>query len=321
MYQYTLKFRPTAQHANADALSRLPLPEMPENVPVPGEFVLLIDQLADAPISATQLKSLTAKDPLLAKVLQFIRYGWPNSVNDADLKPYFVKTWELTELDGCIIWCSRVLIPPQARDHILAELHGGHPGGARMKSLARRFVWLPGMDQQIEETVRNCLDCQQSQPAPPVAPLCSWRWPTRPWSRIHIDFAGPMDNRTFLVIIDAHSKWLEVIPMNSTSATATIQALRTTFSQFGLPESIVSDNGPQFTSSEFSQFVTSMAFATSEFRLITHPRMVSRNVQCRHLRKALRNFQRAQFQIDFLDFYFPTVLPHKRQLRYHQLSY
>ena len=56
------------------------------------------------------------------------------------------------------------------------------------------------------------------------------------------------------LIIVAHSKWLEVIPMNSTSATATIQALRTTFSQFGLPESIVSDNGPQFTSSEFSQF-------------------------------------------------------------------
>ena len=93
------------------------------------------------------------------------------------MKPYFTKRWELTELDGCITWYSRVLISPQAREHILAELYGGHPSGARMKSLACRFVWWPGMDQQIEETVKECAECQQSQASPPVAPLCSWQWP------------------------------------------------------------------------------------------------------------------------------------------------
>ena len=72
-------------------MSRLPLPEMPENVPIPGEFVLLIDHLAEAPITAAQLKAWTAKDPLLTKVLHFIRNGWPNSVDNADMKPYFVK--------------------------------------------------------------------------------------------------------------------------------------------------------------------------------------------------------------------------------------
>ena len=110
------------------------------------------------------------------------------------------------------------------------------------------------MAWQIKETVLNCLDCQQSQPAPPDAHLCSWQWPTQPWSRIHIDFAGPMENRTFLLIIDTYSMWLDIITMNSTSSTSTIQALRTIVSQFGLPGTIVSDNGPQFTLSEFSQF-------------------------------------------------------------------
>jgi len=104
MYQYTIKFCPPAQHV--DALSRLPLPEVSEDMPVPGEFVLLIDHLAEAPISVTHLKSMTAKDPLLAKILQFIRYDWPNHMKDTDLKPYFAKRWELTELDGCIIWCT-----------------------------------------------------------------------------------------------------------------------------------------------------------------------------------------------------------------------
>ena len=254
MYQYTLQFRPTAQHANADALSRLPLPEKPTSVPLPGELVLLIDHLAEAPITAVQLKTWTAKDKLLSKVLHFIRYGWPNEMVDSEIKPYFIKRWELIELDGCIIWCSRVLIPPPAREHILAELHGGHPGGAKMKSLACKFLWWPGMDRQIEETVKACPECQQSQSAPPVAPLCSWQWPTRPWSRLHIDFAGPMDNLTYLVIIDAHSKWIEVFKMNSTTAIATIEVLRTVFARFGIPESIVSDNGLQFTSSEFTEF-------------------------------------------------------------------
>ena len=68
MCYYTLKFCPAAQHANADALSRLPLPGTPESVPFPGELVLLIDHLAEAPITAVQLKAFTAKDPLLTKV-------------------------------------------------------------------------------------------------------------------------------------------------------------------------------------------------------------------------------------------------------------
>ena len=88
----------------------------------------------------------------------------------------------------------------------LNYMHGGHPGCAKMKSLARRFVWWPGIDQQIEETVKECPECQRSQASPPVARLCSWQWPTRPWSCMHINFAGPMDNLTFLVIVDAHSK-------------------------------------------------------------------------------------------------------------------
>ena len=96
-----------------------------------------------------------------------------------------------------------------------------------MKSLACRFVWWPGMDHQIEETVKTFPECQQAQSASPTALLCSWQWPTQPWSRIHIDYAGPINNQTFLVIVDAHSEWIEVFKMNSTTATATIEVLRT----------------------------------------------------------------------------------------------
>ena len=75
-----------------------------------------------------------------------------------------------------------------------------------------------------------------------------------PWSRIHLDFAGPLDSRYFLVLIDSNSKWLEICVMKNPTTTATISFLRDIFSRFGSPETMVTDNGTQFTSFEFADF-------------------------------------------------------------------
>ena len=80
---YTIQFHLTAQNANADALSRLFLPEKPACVPLPGELVLLINHLAEAPITAAQLKAWTAKDD------HFIRYVWQNRKADSEKKLVF----------------------------------------------------------------------------------------------------------------------------------------------------------------------------------------------------------------------------------------
>ena len=83
----------------------------------------------------------------------------------------------------------------------------------------------------------------------------SWEWPGQPWSRIHIDYAGLHKGEMFLVIVDAYSKWLDVHIMKSTTSTATIEKLREVFATRGLPRTVVSDNGPQFTSAEFAEFM------------------------------------------------------------------
>ena len=80
-------------------------------------------------------------------------------------------------------------------------------------------------------------------------------WPAKPWKHIHIDFAGPFLGKNFLVVVDAHSKWAEVIEMSSTTSSKTIVELRKLFSAYGLPEQIVSDNGPQFVAEEFATFL------------------------------------------------------------------
>ena len=115
-------------------------------------------------------------------------------------------------------------------------------------------MWWPGIDQSIEKPTKSCSGCQHHQKMPKAAPLHPWEWPSSPWQRLHIDFAGPFLETMFLVVIDAHSKWPEVIPMSSTTTSKTMEALRSIFARFGVPEQIISDNGPQFISHKFQMF-------------------------------------------------------------------
>ena len=115
---------------------------------------------------------------------------------DEETKPFWNRHKELFTLNGCITWGTRI-VPPQGRKSLLDELHVGHPGMSRMKALARGLLWWPLLDRDIEDAVKQCISCQQNQAAPLPAPMQPWIWPTRPWSRLHIDFAGPMEGKMF----------------------------------------------------------------------------------------------------------------------------
>ena len=145
-----------------------------------------------------------------------------------------------------------MVILPQERLQILQELHEGHPGISRMKALARQYVWWPGLDKDIKEKVQCCSNCQINHSFPPVAHLHPWEWPSPLWSRIHLNFAGSFLGHMFLIMVDAHSKWIEVHIMAST----TIDNVRTTFAQLGIPQTVVTDNVSCFVSAEFKEFLT-----------------------------------------------------------------
>ena len=163
-----------------------------------------------------------------------------------------MKKDELTIHEACILWGNRVVVPPQGQEMVLHELH---PGNSCMKSLARIFVWWPGLDKDCEECVRLCHSCQVNQSSPPSAPLQPWVWPTRPWARLHLDYAGPFLGKMFLILIDAHSKYIEAVCVASATLNATFECLRQTFVQFGIPKTIVTDNGTCFVSAEFESFL------------------------------------------------------------------
>ena len=137
--------------------------------------------LHSLPVMTEHIKQWTAKDPVLSKVRNMVQQGWQN-VSYTDLVPYQRRKYELSVHDRCALWGSRVTAPPPGHDKITKELHEGHPGVARMKALARSFVWWPQIDTDLEELVKSCEDCQSTQHLPPVAPLQPWEWPQKPWA-------------------------------------------------------------------------------------------------------------------------------------------
>ena len=211
-------------------------------------------QIEMLPATAKRLRKATSTDPVLSKVMKYSQHDWPAVISE-ELKPFYHWRYELTTEAGCLLWGTRVVIPTSCRADVLKELHTGHPGIVIMKALACVHAWWPLIDEHIEGTVRSCMDCQSIRNTPPASVLHPWAWPDRPWQRIHVDFAGPFQGSMFLVVVDTHSKWVEVVPMTVTTKGKTLYQLSVLFAAYGFPEQLVSDNGPQFTSLEFEQYM------------------------------------------------------------------
>ncbi|KAL7887808.1 hypothetical protein AOLI_G00055290 [Acnodon oligacanthus] len=247
-HDYSIQYREASHYGNADGLSRLPIPTSPkEKSRAVDRFH--IRHLEVLPVNCKEICRESRTDHVLAQVVEMVSTGHFPRVQDGDstLAPFISRKSELTLQQGCLMWGIRVVIPPKLRPRVLYELHSGHPGVVKMKAVARSYMWWPGIDAQIEQVSKTCQACQLTQKAPGPSPLHLWAWPGSPWRRIHVNFAGPFQGHMFMVVVDAHSKWPEVHLMSSTMASKTIQVLRGLLSRYGLPEVLVSDNGPQFT--------------------------------------------------------------------------
>jgi len=130
-----------------------------------------------------------------------------------------------------------------------------------MKSLAHNYTYWPGIDHDNEEMVRTCGPCAAAAKQPLKATLHSSSPATKPWELIHIDFAGPHLRRQCLVVVDAYSKYPKVISVPNTTSRQTVAVLHKLCAQHGVPETIVSDNGKQFTSHDFRDFCKANTFS------------------------------------------------------------
>ncbi|XP_052740894.1 uncharacterized protein K02A2.6-like [Bicyclus anynana] len=251
-YNYKIEFVTSAENC-ADGLSRLPLIKKECRRTEGLTYLNFVENFL--PVTNDNIRINTSRDKLLSRVFLYMQSGWPTKCPDDEVRPYYVRRHELYIDRGCIMWGYRVVIPQSLRSEILKQLHISHMGIVKTKSLARSYVWWPRIDNDIEVVCQKCETCAAEAPAPPRASPSPWPSSLEPWSRIHVDFLGPFKGKTFFVVIDASTKWLEIFEMSRTTAHAVIKILRETFARYGLPTQVTSDRGPPFTSNEFMKFL------------------------------------------------------------------
>ena len=250
-FNYTFEYIKGCDNIHADFLSRLPLKET-VGINEPYELIFVVDALDELPINCDHIRKYTDADNDLVKLKGYIRNGFPNKL-DLSLSKFKNVSNELSIMKGCIMYKDRVFVPEAIRESVLKLFHEGHPGICAMKQLARSLVWFHGMDDKIAKIVQSCNVCQNNR-SKPAQKYLEWPTPYKKWSRIHIDHFF-FEDRTFLVIVDAYTKYIECLLVNSTSSQCTIDALREVFSRQGLPDTLVSDNATSFSSNEFKTFL------------------------------------------------------------------
>ena len=292
-YDFEIKYLRTTEFGHADVLSRLIADKKGE----PEDFVIaelaIQRQLATTTtdlfsITFETIGMATSKDTTLKEVMRFVTNGWPASAKQlsGEIRRYFGLKDDLSVNDQCLMYRDRTVVPAPYRQHILAKLHRAHQGATRMKSLARQFVFWPAIDADITSLVSKCQPCQLAAKSPVKAPLASWPTPTGPWQRVHADFAGPVNGRSYLLLVDAFSKWPEVCAMTTTTAQATILRIKDVCARLGNMVTLVTDNGPQFVSDHFAKFCASQCIV----HVRTPPYHPQSNGQCERFVSTLKRF-------------------------------
>nr|CAD2161106.1 unnamed protein product [Meloidogyne enterolobii] len=292
-YDFDIEFVSTDKMGMADSLSRLIkknndtedkviaiVEEFNETYSGPPREISLVEEtvkevlhvmLEEIPIDSSRIKFETGKDQVLSEVMENISKAWPKKVDNSELKFWSERRQNLQIVEGCLMFANKVVIPKSLRKEILETLHETHSGIVRMKNLAREYIYWPGISQEIEAMAVNCQACQEAAKMPVKVELSPWPVPSKVWERIHLDFAGPCkDGKTYLILIDAYSKWPEIFGNTTTSAKNALKHLDWTFTRYGFPKTIVSYNGSPFQSYEFKSYCRSKGIS-QKFSPPYHP--------------------------------------------------
>ncbi|XP_013174911.1 PREDICTED: uncharacterized protein K02A2.6-like [Papilio xuthus] len=208
-YDFNIDFVKSKCNGNADALSRLPLegdgsdgaPSAPDK-----HYLMYVDETL--PVNFKEIALATTKDNLLSRIFGYIMFGWPEKCAD-DEKAFYVRRSDLYIDHGCILYKYRLVIPQILQKRVLLEIHDGHLGIVKMKSIARNYVYWPALDKDIELIGNKCEACRSVRDAPPRATLHPWEFPAAPWQRLHADFAQ-LHGKYYIIVVDAHRTQISV---------------------------------------------------------------------------------------------------------------
>tara|TARA_B110000881_G_scaffold207396_1_gene211562 strand:- start:705 stop:4865 length:4161 start_codon:yes stop_codon:yes gene_type:complete len=265
-----MRFSPRIEHVPgkhqviADSLSRAPT-----GLPSEDDLMLIaeVEAYADSivstmPASEQRLHQLIREqkaDETCMRIREYCTTGWPAYLPHLPLlRPYWENRGHFGIVEDMLLYDDRLVIPQSMRLDILESIHQGHLGVSKCRSRARISVWWPGMSKTIEEMVTKCVTCAINRPES-KEPLMPSSLPDRPWQRIGSDLFH-FQGQTHLIVVDYYSRWLEIKKLKDETSESVIIALKELFAQHGIPELVISDNGPQYSANQFQQFAADYGF-------------------------------------------------------------
>jgi len=172
--------------------------------------------------------------------------------------PYWKFRDQLTVHNNLLLYGSHIVIPYPMQQEILKKLHEGHQGIERCCLRVQISIWWPGIGKQINDTspsVQTCV-CDSSQCKEPLMPS---NLPDYPWQKVGTDLCH-LNNSNYILVVDYYPRLIEVIKLTTTTSKSVIEALHSTFSRYGIPEIVMSDNGPQYPFKEFADCANCTTF-------------------------------------------------------------
>ena len=238
----------------ADTLSRA---YQPDDLMDIGEDQFEV--MAISPVSSTrqtELRDCAANDPGYMKLYTTVKDGWPRSMKNIhkDIRCYFPMRDELSISENLVLRGERIIVPSMLRRDYLARIHLGHPGAEACKRRASETIYWPSIDDDITEFVKNCQHCNALKPYQQKEELNSYKTPALPWETVATDIFE-WNSMQYLVVVDSYSNWLEFCTLSDMKSKTVICKLKCIFATHGIPVTLISDNGRQFVSEEFEQFM------------------------------------------------------------------
>ena len=236
----------------ADALSRVcPLQSNNSKIKDSNIDVIPIHHITQsAPVSKTRLPELrlaTQSDPT--------HEGWPQSRKDCpkQLLDFWNFRQEISEENGPLHKNQRLIMPHSERLETLKVLHLGHYAVDKMQLRALRTVYWPGINKDILKQYQSCKTCIKHSKCQRSEPLQSHPTPELPWHMVVTDFFETKNSK-YLLLVDYYSRYPVLHKLGSTTSKVLVQEMKAVFAELGVPNTIVSDDGQQYTSAEFKDF-------------------------------------------------------------------
>ena len=261
MYDLDIVYKKGTELYFADTLSRAYIPREVSSREEEFESVNNIDYLPISEKTLNFILSATVDDTELGKLKKIIQSGWPDTPDELDevTRSYYTFRDELVVQNGLIFKGERLVIPTSAKQNIMERIHDSHVGVQGCLRRAREVVYWPRMNKEIEEYIMKCSTCREHESQQAKEPLISHEVPDLPWSKIATDLFE-VDGKDYLVTTDYYSNYFEVDRLSDKKSKEVITKIKQHLARHGLPNVLISDNGPPFNSAEFARFAEQYEF-------------------------------------------------------------